>query len=239
MSARSTEATPLVELRGVCKTYAHSNAPVHALRGIDLSLHRHERVAVVGPSGCGKSTLMNILGLLDRPSEGTHCFEGRNIADRSDEHKAFVRNRCIGFVFQQFHLLDTLSAESNVELPLLYGGVGAEERKRRTRHYLGAVGLSHRRGHRPAELSGGERQRVAIARALASEPRLLLADEPTGALDSATGQAVLDLMLGLCDEHAITLVVVTHDMGVAAQLQRRIVLRDGRIESDAGPTDAR
>jgi ABC-type lipoprotein export system ATPase subunit len=233
MSELPAEATPLVELRGVCKTYAPAGEPVHALRGIDLSLHRRERVAVVGPSGCGKSTLMNILGLLDRPSAGTHCFEGRDIDESSVEHMAFMRNRCIGFVFQQFHLLDTLSAESNVELPLLYGGVSAVERKRRTQHYLGAVGLGHRRSHRPMELSGGERQRVAIARALASEPRLLLADEPTGALDSTTGQTVLDLMLGLCDEHAITLVVVTHDMGVAAQLDRRIALRDGRIESDA------
>lgn len=233
MSELPAELSPLVELRGVCKTYAPTGEPVHALRGIDLSLHRRERVAVVGPSGCGKSTLMNILGLLDRPSEGSHCFDGRDIAESSAEHKAFVRNRFIGFVFQQFHLLDTLSAERNVELPLLYGGVGAVERKRRTQHYLGAVGLGHRRSHRPMELSGGERQRVAIARALASEPRLLLADEPTGALDSTTGQTVLDLMLGLCDEHAITLVVVTHDMGVAAQLDRRIALRDGRIESDA------
>ena len=233
MTGLPAETTPLMELRGVCKTYAHGDSRVHALRGIDLSLHRRERVAVVGPSGCGKSTLMNLLGLLDRPSAGSHCFEGRDVAEKSVQHKAFLRNRCIGFVFQQFHLLDTLSAEGNVELPLLYGSVGAVERRRRVSHYLGAVGLGHRRGHRPMELSGGERQRVAIARALASEPRLLLADEPTGALDSATGHAVLDLMLGLCDEHAITLVVVTHDMGVAAQLDRRIALRDGRIESDA------
>jgi putative ABC transport system ATP-binding protein len=233
MTELPAQATPLVELRGVCKTYAHDGAPVHALRGIDLLLHRGERVAVVGPSGCGKSTLMNLLGLLDRPSEGSHCLDGRDVANWSAQHKAFMRNRFIGFVFQQFHLLDTLSAEHNVELPLLYGGVGASQRKRRTERYLDAVGLGHRRGHRPMELSGGERQRVAIARALASEPRLLLADEPTGALDSATGQTVLDLMLGLCDELDITLVVVTHDMGVAAQLDRRIALRDGRIESDA------
>lgn len=232
MTAPSGDSAPLVELRGVCKTYAHADSAVHALRGIDLSLHRRERVAVVGPSGCGKSTLMNVIGLLDRSSAGTHRFEGRDMAEGSAEHLAFMRNRCIGFVFQQFHLLDTLSAERNVELPLLYGGLSAAERKRRTQHYLGAVGLNHRRGHRPVELSGGERQRVAIARALASEPRLLLADEPTGALDSDTGRTVLDLMLGLCDEQAITLVIVTHDMSVAERLDRRVALRDGRIESD-------
>ena len=225
---------PLAHLHAVAKSYVMGPTAVDALRQVDLHIALGERLAIVGPSGSGKSTLMNILGLLDQPSGGTYSFCGEDTAALSLPQKAAIRNRRIGFVFQQFHLLDHLSAEQNVELPLLYGGMASPQRRARVRHYLHAVGLGQRRTHRPAQLSGGERQRVALARAIAAEPSMLLADEPTGALDSVTGAAVLDLVLDLCDRHGITLVVVTHDAGVAARMPRRIRMRDGAIEDDDG-----
>lgn len=227
-------ADDIAVLRGVGKTYRGAHAPVAVLRDVQLRLRRGERLAIVGPSGSGKSTLMNILGLLDRPSGGEYVFEGRAVAGFAPAELALVRNRRVGFVFQQFHLLAHLSAAQNVEIPMLYGGVPRAERERRARARLGAVGLGHRMDHRPAELSGGERQRVAVARALVMQPSLLLADEPTGALDSQAGRAVLDLMFGLCESHGTTLVVVTHDMAVAAGMPRQVRMRDGRIDDDSG-----
>lgn len=226
------DCADIAVLQGVGKTYHGAHAPVPVLHDVALRLRRGEQLAIVGPSGSGKSTLMNILGLLDHPSAGDYAFEGRPVARFSQAERAFVRNLRIGFVFQQYHLLAHLSAEQNVELPMLYGGLPRAERQQRVRECLHTVGLAHRIHHRPAELSGGERQRVAVARALVMQPSLLLADEPTGALDSAAGRAVLDLMLGLCASHRTTLVVVTHDKAVAQAMPRQVHMRDGRIERD-------
>lgn len=219
-----------LSLSGIWRRYPMGERPVPALCGVDVHIARGEQVAVVGPSGCGKSTLMNIMGLLDQPDEGQYLLFGQDTAGLTLQDKACLRALHIGFVFQQFHLLETYTAEQNVELPMLYAGLSAAERRQRVADSLAAVGLAHRAGHRPGQLSGGERQRVAIARALANAPRLLLADEPTGALDSHTGLAVLDLLQGICHDKQMTLVMVTHDIEVAARMQRRIPLRDGLVQ---------
>ena len=202
---------------------------MRALRGVSFRVDRGEHVAIIGTSGSGKSTLLNLLGALDRPTEGEIRFLGRDVRTMSDAELAELRNRRIGFVFQSFHLLSRLSALDNVVLPLVYRGTPRRERRDRAERALRAVGLGDRLDHRPTELSGGQQQRVAIARALVTEPDLVLADEPTGNLDTATGNDVLDLLDGLHDDRGTALVVITHEAEVAARADRVIELRDGRV----------
>jgi putative ABC transport system ATP-binding protein len=221
----------LIEARGLWKSYAMQAEEVHALKGVDLDVESGEYAAIMGPSGSGKSTLMNLLGCLDTPTRGSYRLNGREVSAMEDDELAHVRNQEIGFVFQTFHLLPRASAMRNVELPLVYRGVPAEERAERARKALESVDLGDRLGHRPNELSGGQRQRVAIARALVNHPSLVLADEPTGNLDSATGEEILAIFDDL-NRRGNTLLVVTHEEDVAAHAKRVIRLRDGRIEKD-------
>jgi putative ABC transport system ATP-binding protein len=221
----------LIEARGLWKSYSMQAEEVHALRGVDLDVESGEYAAIMGPSGSGKSTLMNLLGCLDTPSRGSYRLNGREVSAMDDDELAHVRNQEIGFVFQTFHLLPRASALRNVELPLVYRGVRAEERAERARKALDSVDLGDRIGHRPNELSGGQRQRVAIARALVNQPSIVLADEPTGNLDSATGEEILAIFDGL-NRRGNTLLVVTHEEHVAAHAKRVIRLRDGQIEKD-------
>lgn len=221
----------MIALRGLTKTYVMGEETVAALAGVDLSIERGEYVAVVGPSGSGKSTLMNLLGGLDRPTGGEYGFEGEPVAHFTDDQLADFRNRRIGFVFQSFQLLPRLSALQNVELPLVYGGMLPAERRAKAADLLERVGLGARMGHKPTQMSGGQQQRVAIARALSTDPDLLLADEPTGALDQHTGQEVLALFEEL-NRQGLTILIVTHDLDVAARAHRRIAFVDGHIVSD-------
>lgn len=225
----------MITARDLQKIYTMGDNEVRALDGVSFTVHPGEYVAVIGPSGSGKSTLMNILGGLDRPDKGSYVFEGEEVAEMTDDDLASFRNRKIGFIFQSFQLLPRLDARHNVELPMIYAGLPRTERMARADAMLERVGLGNRGDHRPTQLSGGQQQRVAVARALASQPSLLLADEPTGALDSKTGQEVL----GMFDElntQGVTLVVVTHDHGVASRAQRVIEMRDGKITRDGAPT---
>ncbi len=222
----------LLELRGVHKRFALGVREVEALRGVDLAIEDGELVALMGPSGSGKTTCLEILGAISPPSDGAYCFEGVSIEGHDDDALADLRARRIGFVFQSFNLMPRMSALRNAALPLLYAGVSRAEREERARALLERVGLGHRLDHRPAQLSGGERQRVAIARALANDPRVILADEPTGNLDAGTGAEILELFRELHREGR-TLVVVTHSNEVASAAERVIRIRDGRIESDA------
>jgi putative ABC transport system ATP-binding protein len=215
----------------VTRTYALDGIDVRAVRGVSFTIEDGDYVAIVGPSGSGKSTLMHLLGGLDRPTSGRLTIGGRDVGTLTAHELAQLRNETIGFVFQAFHLLARTSAVDNVALPLVYRGIGARERRRRAAAVLERVGLAHRLDHRPNQLSGGEQQRVAIARALVTDPKVLLADEPTGNLDSATGQAVLGLLEALNAEQGVALVMVTHDREVAARARRQIVMRDGEIVS--------
>ena len=223
---------PAVEAVDVRRSYSLDGISVEALRGVSLRIDGGEYVAVVGPSGSGKSTLMHLLGCLDRPTSGDLRVGGRELSTMADGDLAELRNTTIGFVFQSFQLLTRTSALDNVGLPLVYRGVRKQERRERAAAALDAVGLGHRLGHRPGQLSGGEQQRVAIARALVGEPSLLLADEPTGNLDTRSGKDVMGILGGLNEQRGVAVVVVTHDRDVAALAGRRIAMRDGLVESD-------
>jgi putative ABC transport system ATP-binding protein len=225
-------AAPAVEARNVARSYRLDGVSVEALRGVTLSIDQGDYVAIVGPSGSGKSTLMHLLGCLDRPTSGSLLLGGRDVADLSDSELADLRNHTIGFVFQSFQLLGRTSALENVALPLVYRGLRRAERRVRATAALDSVGLGHRLAHRPGQLSGGEQQRVAIARALVGEPTMLLADEPTGNLDTRSGADVMALLSRLNAERGVAVVVVTHDLEVAAHARRRIDVRDGLVERD-------
>ena len=218
----------LIKLDSITRTYAMGAVEVHALRRIDLVIERNDYLAVMGPSGSGKSTLMNIIGCLDSPTSGTFTLDGRDVSHRSDTELSRMRNGFVGFVFQTFNLLPRATALVNVETPLIYAGVRGRERRRRASKALARVGLADRMHHRPSELSGGERQRVAIARALVNEPSLILADEPTGNLDSVTGEEIMQILDDL-HKQGNTILLVTHESHVAAHAHRRILMRDGRI----------
>jgi putative ABC transport system ATP-binding protein len=224
---------PLIELRNIEKTYSVGEVDVRALRGVSLDMDRGEYVALMGPSGSGKTTLMNTLGCLDRPSDGSYRLDGDEVVEMSGDERARLRNHKIGFVFQNFNLLSRTTALENVELPMLYGGrLRARQRRERAQKLLEKVGLESRMNHHPSQLSGGQQQRVAIARAMANEPSILLADEPTGNIDSRTSREVMDLFRTLNGEDGITIILVTHDQEVASYARRTIVLRDGRLLCD-------
>ena len=221
----------VIEIAGVTKVYEMGSETIHALRGVSLSIRRNEYLAIMGPSGSGKSTMMNMLGCLDTPTAGKYEFNGRNVATMDDDELAEIRNKEIGFVFQTFNLLPRSDSLHNVELPLIYAGLPAEDRRERARQSLENVGLGHRLHHRPNELSGGQRQRVAIARALVNRPSIVLADEPTGNLDSRTGEEIMALLEQLYHQ-GNTIIVVTHEPDIARHARRIVRLRDGLVESD-------
>jgi putative ABC transport system ATP-binding protein len=222
----------MIELKNISKTYKMGTEQVHALDDVSLKINDGEFVAIIGPSGSGKSTMMNVIGCLDQPTGGEYLLNGKDVSKLNDDQLATVRNKNIGFVFQQFNLLNRSSAIRNVELPLRYSQVSSHERHVRASAALESVGLKDRMNHKPVELSGGQQQRVAIARALVNQPSLVLADEPTGALDSHTGEDILHLFRQLHEERGITIVLVTHDMNIARHTNRIIAIKDGRIESD-------
>jgi len=232
-SATPEAEPPLIDLRDVTRVFTLGGDSVRAVVGATLSIRRGEYCSVMGPSGSGKSSLLNLIALLDRPTSGRYLLDGRDITALSDDELAAVRNRTIGFVFQSFHLIPRLTAAQNIELPLLLAGLAPRERERRVRDALAALTLSDRATHRPAELSGGQRQRVAIARAMIMKPPLLLADEPTGNLDSASGAQVVDILESLQRERGVTLLVVTHDAALGARAHRHLTIVDGRIASDS------
>ena len=219
----------MIQMKNITKTYQMGKQQVHALRGVDLQVNKGEFVAIMGPSGSGKSTLMNVIGCLDAPTSGTYVLDDVDVSQMSDNQQAKVRNKRIGFVFQQFNLLARTTALKQVSLPLMYAGMSRSERLKRAKDALASVGLADRMDHKPDELSGGQQQRVAIARALATQPSIILADEPTGALDTTTGEEILGLFKQM-NAQGITIVVITHDPEVAAQAQRTIWIRDGVIQ---------
>jgi putative ABC transport system ATP-binding protein len=221
----------VIEARELKKTYKMGEFDVEALRGVSFKIKRGEVVSIMGPSGSGKSTMMNTLGCLDRPTAGEYILDGESVGEMNDDQLASVRNRKVGFVFQSFNLLSRLTAIGNVELPLRYAGM-TEGRREKAIASLEAVGLGERMKHRPFELSGGQQQRVAVARALVNDPAIIMADEPTGNLDSKVGREIMNLLLGLNKERGTTLIIVTHDPTIAEQTQRVILLRDGLLESE-------
>ena len=222
---------PVIETKALTKTFGSNGVAVHALRGIDLTVERGEFLAMIGPSGSGKSTLMAILGCLDKPTSGSYEFDGERVEGLSNAELARIRNHKIGFVFQMYNLLPKASVLRNVELPMLYAGVRRKERRRRATELLERVGIPEKAKSLPSALSGGQRQRVAVARALANEPAMLLADEPTGALDSKTGHEVLELFTEL-HHQGNTILIVTHDLSIAALASRQVEIHDGRIASE-------
>ncbi len=222
----------VIQVKDLKKIYKLGIVEVHALDGVTFEIQRGEMVAIMGPSGSGKSTLMNLLGCLDRPTSGAYALDGEEVSQLSDDQLADIRNRKVGFVFQSFNLLPRQTSLANVELPMRYAGVGKERRERAV-SALESVGLADRITHRPTELSGGQQQRVAIARALVNHPAILMADEPTGNLDSKSGKEIMDLLLSLNRESQTTIIIVSHDPNIAAQTQRIIRLRDGLIEEAA------
>jgi putative ABC transport system ATP-binding protein len=223
---------PLIETRDLWKTYSMGDEDIHALRGVSIEIQRGEYVAIMGPSGSGKSTLMNLIGCLDTPSKGSYLLNDKEVAAMNDDELARIRNEEIGFVFQTFNLLPRATALHNVELPLVYAGVSGKVRQDRAKQALEKVELTSRASHRPNELSGGQRQRVAIARALVNNPSILLADEPTGNLDSKTGNEIMELFARL-HEGGNTIILVTHESDIAAHAHRAIHIRDGQVEKDA------
>ena len=227
------QTPPIIRLEGVHKTYNLGEVQVHALRGVSLEIRRGEFVAIMGASGSGKSTLMNILGCLDKPTKGRYWLDGVDVSGLTKIELARIRNKKLGFVFQQFNLLARTSALENVELPTIYAGIPPEERHRRAREALERVGLSDRAEHHPSQLSGGQQQRVAIARALVNHPQLLLADEPTGNLDSRTSVEIMDILQRLNEIEGLTVIIVTHEHDIARYAMRAIEFRDGRIRQDA------
>ena len=222
----------IVEARGIRKVFPNMTAPV--LDGVSLTVDSGDIVALMGPSGSGKSTLMNILGCLDGPTDGSYSLGGKDVSTLSSRERAWVRLHYIGFIFQSFHLISDHTVLENVTLPLYYAGVDRHEREARAVELIERVGLGHRLNHRPSQLSGGEKQRVAIARAVSGQPRLLLADEPTGALDTKTGNEVMELLLEIHEARTLTLIIVTHDPEIAEFCHRQIYLRDGKVVSEGG-----
>ena len=232
----------VIEIRDLVKDYKLGQVPVHVLKGISLQIRRGDFVSIMGPSGSGKSTLMNILGCLDKPTSGSYKLDGVSVGELNRDQLAQIRNRKIGFVFQQFNLLARTTATENVELPLMYTDTPARERRERAMKSLSAVGLTGREDHQPSQLSGGQQQRVAIARSLVNNPKIILADEPTGALDSRTSIEIMAIFQRLNREEGITMIVVTHDPDVACYSGRIIHFKDGKLEADeaiAQPRDAR
>jgi putative ABC transport system ATP-binding protein len=226
----------IIQLKSIAKFYQVGEEQVHALDGVSLQIAKNEYVAIMGPSGSGKSTLMNIIGCLDTPTSGLYELNGTNVSDMNDNQLARVRNKEIGFVFQTFNLLARSDILHNVELPLIYGGIGSSERRKLARAAIDRVGLTDRIHHKPNELSGGQRQRVAIARALVTQPSILLADEPTGNLDTRTGEEIM-LLFDVLHKEGNTIILVTHEEDIAQHAHRRIRLRDGRIEQDEPVTN--
>lgn len=233
----ASEDMPLIQLKAITKVYGSGQAAMHALRGIDLTIERGDFVAMMGPSGSGKSTAMNILGCLDVPSAGEYLFEGVNVVTLSRDQRALLRRHYIGFVFQGFNLLSRTTALENVELPLIYRGISTTERHRRASEALAQVGLSGWETHSPSELSGGQQQRVAIARAIVTEPEILLADEPTGNLDTARSLEIMELLAELNEQHNITILMVTHEEEMAAFAHRIIHFRDGLVDNSSQSGD--
>jgi putative ABC transport system ATP-binding protein len=226
---------PLIETRDLWKTYVMGDEEIHALKGVSIAIERGEYVAIMGPSGSGKSTLMNLIGCLDTPSKGTYLLNNKEVSQMNDNELARIRNEEIGFVFQTFNLLPRATALHNVELPLVYAGIGKKERLEQAKAAIEKVELTHRMTHKPNELSGGQRQRVAIARALVNNPSILLADEPTGNLDSKTGVEIMSLFARL-HQGGNTIILVTHEADIAAYAHRVIAIRDGQVERDVKQT---
>ena len=225
---------PQIRLSGIERVFYLGDSEVHALHSLSLTIMPGEYVAVMGPSGSGKSTLLNLLGLLDRPNAGSYHLEGRDVTTLSAEEQALVRSRRIGFVFQSFHLVPRLTASENIALPMMLAGIAPKERNARVSQALKDYGLEDRAGHKPDELSGGQRQRVAIARATIMQPAMILADEPTGNLDRATGDEVVHLLEGL-NSNGVTLIVVTHDPGIGSRARRQLLMEDGELRHDSAP----
>ncbi|MEO2075368.1 MAG: ABC transporter ATP-binding protein [Bacillus sp. (in: firmicutes)] len=226
-------AKPIIQIKDLMKTYQLGGETVHALNKVSIEIEQGEFLAIIGPSGSGKSTLMNMLGCLDRPQSGTYLLDGKDISNMNDNQLATIRNKKIGFIFQNFNLLTKLTALENVELPLLYSGVPTKERWERALESLEKVGLKERAGHLPTQLSGGQQQRVAIARALVGNPSILLADEPTGALDSKTSKEILLIMQEL-NELGHTIILITHDLEIAKQAKRMVSIQDGQLQENGG-----